>query len=612
MAEIIGLIASIHTIATAGLAAARAISTIADDLGGAGAEIKGIGIDMRAMAWILQLMKNRLDKMKRVTDEICDLTQQIIAVCKADIRDVEEFLKPLLPQPGKELGFKQKLKWLFAKAKVHSRRAHLETLKTTLNLFISALELMESGNMEEYLKEEVQALLLETQHTRASLLNAKRTETAFQFEEEPLPAKTLQIENGQSESNRPAERDATLPRPILDNTSVEPEDDESKGMLLTNPAPRHKPTDFLGSLSDEDLIKITAHIQLQNRVREFALKIIYPQDGHQNQGGQFQDEHPRRSYEWQDGYDAWYGYDVSRLETISSSSSNLELELKNTKAELNGREKQIEQLKEQIERLDKQIFQLNEQIGGYRVKNAVHEEADKWREREAQVRKDAEEGFRQRMNDVRLAQEDAKREIEKIKIEAEKTARERLEAEKVAEEERTRRNEEVMRQAREEAKLDFEKQLKAAEERGKKEAEERVRAEREARMKFEAELRAAEENRKKEEEERARAEELARVRFEKALSDEKKAKEAAAKKAYEEVERLKKFEVENRAKAEAETLARIEWEKQKAAEAMAAEQAAKIAAEELKKKIMEDAKMVIKESKNEGLRRYFPKLRGKK
>lgn len=148
MAEIIGLVASIQTIAAAGLIAARTISMIADDLGGASAEIKGIGIDLRAMVMVLHEFKKRLDKMETPTDEVRDLAWQILAVCKADIRDIEEFLKPLVSRSGKEFGLKQKIRWLFAKAKVSSRRAHLETCKSTLNLFIIALDFLQNGTME--------------------------------------------------------------------------------------------------------------------------------------------------------------------------------------------------------------------------------------------------------------------------------------------------------------------------------------------------------------------------------------------------------------------------------------------------------------------------------
>ncbi|KAM0202651.1 hypothetical protein ACHAPA_009391 [Fusarium lateritium] len=528
MAEIIGLIASIQTIAAAGLIAARTISMVVDDLGGAGAEIKGIGIDLRAMVLVLHELKKRLDKMEKATDEVRDLACQILAVCKADIRDIEEFLKPLVSRSGKEFGLRQKMCWLFAKAKVSTRRAHLETFKSTLNLFIIALDFIENGTIEDYIREEVQALLNETQHNKTTLLMAERSKAPFRSEVEALSSKKLQIENEQSI------KESDLP-PVVDNTGNETspnetKDEENRSMILSNRGSITKATEFLESISDEDFIQIAEHVRLQNKVRDFTISIIYPRARQQNRDDQFEDEQLRRSYEWQDGYDASYVRPVSRSEEDVFSESDLKLELRNAKTELKAREILVEQL-------NKRIAQLNEHVERFRLEHAVHEESEKWRERENQARKDAEEDFRQRYSTG----------IENARIEAEKRTRDWLETERLAEEGRTKREEEVMRQAKKAARLDYEEELQAAEKRGKEEAEERVRAEREARLNFEAELYAAEDKRIKDEEERKRAEELARVRFEKALQIEAEAKAVARKKVEEEAERLIRAKYEARA-----------------------------------------------------------------
>ncbi|KAF4965697.1 hypothetical protein FSARC_6537 [Fusarium sarcochroum] len=152
-------------------------------------------------------------------------------------------------------------------------------------------------------------------------------------------------------------------------------------------------------------------------------------------------------------------------------------------------------------------------------------------EAEALIRKEAEEAFQRRMEDLRLAQEESKKEIERARIEAEKAARERMEAERKAEEQRARKHALAMAEAEEKARFKFEAELKVTESRGMNEAEEQDMKE---------------------------AEELARVRFEKALQEEMEAKQAAAKQAQQEAERLLGAEQEAKAKAAEE--ARLKYE----------------------------------------------------
>ncbi|KAF4964901.1 hypothetical protein FSARC_7246 [Fusarium sarcochroum] len=148
MAEIVGLIASVGTIAAAGFKAAKMISTIADELGEAGAQIIRIATDLRAVALILHELKKRLENTHKITRRVRDVAHEIISLCKADIRNVEEFLIPLTSRPGKDLGLRHKTKWLFDKAKISSRGAALDSLKLTLSLFFHTLDFIEAGEAE--------------------------------------------------------------------------------------------------------------------------------------------------------------------------------------------------------------------------------------------------------------------------------------------------------------------------------------------------------------------------------------------------------------------------------------------------------------------------------
>jgi hypothetical protein len=146
MAEIVGLVASIGTITAAGFKAARTIPTIASELGAAGVEIVGIATDLKAVSLILNELKRRLSKANNVTVEVLDVAYEIVALCKADIEGVEKFLIPLTSPSGQTLKFKDKVKWLFDKAKVSSRRASLDSLKLTLSLFLHTLDFIENGD----------------------------------------------------------------------------------------------------------------------------------------------------------------------------------------------------------------------------------------------------------------------------------------------------------------------------------------------------------------------------------------------------------------------------------------------------------------------------------
>ncbi|WAO92237.1 Hypothetical protein NCS54_00973600 [Fusarium falciforme] len=109
-----------------------------------------------------------------------------------------------------------------------------------------------------------------------------------------------------------------------------------------------------------------------------------------------------------------------------------------------------------------------------------------------------EEAHRRQMKDMKAAQAEAKREIEKAKVEAEKAARERLVAERKAEEERSRKYAEAMAAVEENARLRFEAELKAAESRQQVEAEARDRADEEAMLKLEAAVKAGKDHREAE------------------------------------------------------------------------------------------------------------------
>lgn len=216
---------------------------------------------------------------------------------------------------------------------------------------------------------------------------------------------------------------------------------------------------------------------------------------------------------------------------------------------------------------DPEKIRLEAELAAMKAQEEKAKQAAKQAEIEAQIRKDAEEAFKRRMEDMRIAQEEARKEIERAKEEAERAVRERIEAEKKAEAERARQQAEALQ-----------------------------RAEENARIKFEADQKAAEERRKREEEDRKRAEEAARIRLEAAIKAEEAAKAAAAQKAAEEAARIKQIEEDAKRKAEADAAAKAEKEKADAAAAAEAAEAAKKEQDRLKAMWQEEARKKAEEA----------------
>lgn len=155
MAELIGLIASIGTIASAGFAVAKAISDLADELGTAGQNIKLISVDTKAVALILHEMKRRLDKSTRRAQQTIDVALEIVDLCKSDLESIKQFLIPVLSTGGDKMSMVQRARWIFVKAKISTKRVSLNSLKLTINLFIHTLDFIEGDLLDEYVFNEM-------------------------------------------------------------------------------------------------------------------------------------------------------------------------------------------------------------------------------------------------------------------------------------------------------------------------------------------------------------------------------------------------------------------------------------------------------------------------
>ncbi|KAK0620162.1 hypothetical protein B0T14DRAFT_224840 [Immersiella caudata] len=137
---------------------------------------------------------------------------------------------------------------------------------------------------------------------------------------------------------------------------------------------------------------------------------------------------------------------------------------------------------------DPEKEQMRLQLEAIKRAQARREAEEQQRERDMMVRRDAEETFHRRMEEMRRAQEEAKEQIEKARIQTENMAREKLEAEIKAREERRIAAEQERSRIEAEARRKLELELAAEKEgRERQDREIRMRA-----MEIEEQLKARE------------------------------------------------------------------------------------------------------------------------
>jgi hypothetical protein len=285
-------------------------------------------------------------------------------------------------------------------------------------------------------------LVVETQYTKTALLDAELSNANFESDEETLPPSVLQIEDGQSEPKDSDVEDRTVSRSPVYN---------EEHMQLTRLESQSTSTTSLERLSEDDFIEIAEHLRLQKVVRELALKIVH--SPHERESHSEPSDEEKESYtgEWDDEETAHYP-------TAPPSKDRLEQELTRTKIELNGTKNELNGCLERTK-------MLQGVVEAYKAQERATQAEQRQREVEANIRQEAETAFQRRMEDMRLAQEEAKRDIEKARIEAEQAAREKIQAEQEEKQRRAREHAQTMAEAEEKARLRFEAEWKAKEER---------------------------------------------------------------------------------------------------------------------------------------------------
>lgn len=150
MAEIVGLVTGIGTIVATAFTIAKTVSTVANDLGTAGSQIKAIATDTKAIAFVLRDLKRRVIKNSRRFDgEAKSVLKETVALCTSEIENMRTHLLPLFQSTeGRKMEFRQRARWLFAKSKVSTTKASLDSMKVTLGLLLHTIEYIEGDIVE--------------------------------------------------------------------------------------------------------------------------------------------------------------------------------------------------------------------------------------------------------------------------------------------------------------------------------------------------------------------------------------------------------------------------------------------------------------------------------
>jgi len=148
MAELVGLVSAITAIAATGFKISRTISTIAEEFGTVGPQLKAIATNTQAVAWILDELKVRLLNTNGiVSKDAVEVVQKIVAQCQLEIDDINKCVAPISCD-GKEFSPRQRLKWLLAKPKLTTKMAALDSLKLTLSMYICAIRFMDGNDFK--------------------------------------------------------------------------------------------------------------------------------------------------------------------------------------------------------------------------------------------------------------------------------------------------------------------------------------------------------------------------------------------------------------------------------------------------------------------------------
>lgn len=156
MAEI-GLIASVLAVAGAGFTVAKSLFSLANTIGGAGAEVRVFATDTAMFSQTLEHLGEKLRAMHSPSGPVLRTAEDLADVCKRTLeplREQLESLEPLLERCRNServmYQFALRVRWAFKhRSKVLFYRRTLDSLKMTLACLLGSMNLVADESKRE-------------------------------------------------------------------------------------------------------------------------------------------------------------------------------------------------------------------------------------------------------------------------------------------------------------------------------------------------------------------------------------------------------------------------------------------------------------------------------
>lgn len=142
MAEVIGTIASVVGIASAGVALATRLHELVDRFGSTFDDVEVIAIDLNGFSIVLDELSKKLnapDAGRTASNQLIGGIEDTMQTCQVLFKDIEDMIATTEDANTKMARFTARLKWVFRKNKVKGMRATLECQKATLSLMLQVL-----------------------------------------------------------------------------------------------------------------------------------------------------------------------------------------------------------------------------------------------------------------------------------------------------------------------------------------------------------------------------------------------------------------------------------------------------------------------------------------
>lgn len=140
MADPLSVIASVISVATAGIVIATTLHNLVDRFGTAFNDIEIISSDLNGFSIVLREVANKLNvpaSQRIASDRLIDGLTKLMETCKVLFVDIRRMISKVYGD--KITQFKTKVRWIFRETRIRGIKATLECQKSTLNLMLHIL-----------------------------------------------------------------------------------------------------------------------------------------------------------------------------------------------------------------------------------------------------------------------------------------------------------------------------------------------------------------------------------------------------------------------------------------------------------------------------------------